>query len=117
MNVVDIVRHKVYDLPVNDFDLEMGISEAESVIKNYCNVPYVPSELYFVWANIACDILRANHSNASTSTSIPNGEIASITIGDVSITRGGDLSTHKISLDNLVLDYKNALNRFRKTRW
>ena len=117
MEVIDMVRHKVYNLTINDFDMKMGIDEAESVIKNYCNLQSIPSELFFVWSNIACDILRANHSSAATTEAIPSNEVGSITVGDISITRASNLSSHKVNLDDLVLDYKNALNRFRKTRW
>ena len=110
----------------------MAIEEVELVIKNYCNINSVPEELKFTWANMTIDLLRYQHeSNLSTEASdniddINIRDVSSLKIGDTSVNLGsGSISNaHNIAmrsrypnLDEIIMNYKSQLQRFRKMVW
>lgn len=109
--VREILIRKLEGQPFNDGELDTALEEVEQCIKNYCNRSSVPDALRFTWANMAADLLRATGGGSAT---IPAGEIASISVGDVTVTRkrSGDAE-----LGELVSSYRSQLNAFRRMRW
>lgn len=107
----EILVSKVEQLAVGEEELDAALEEVEQCIKNYCNRSLVPDGLRFTWANMAADILRAT-PRASGGDSIPANEIASVTVGDVTVTR-----RRSRSLDDVLLAYNPQLNNFRRPRW
>lgn len=112
--------------------LQDSIDETELCILNYCNISLVPPELKFVWTNLTVDYLRwlmatANENHSAEETSSGNTFVSSINEGDVSVSflESSNSQTTKNSaahdmngaLDNLLLNYESALNRFRKVVW
>lgn len=117
MSALDILKSKVKNTNLTDEDYEAASKEAEQTIKNFCNISTVPSDLEYVWANIAADILRSSSSFADPSNPIPADEIGSISVGDVSITRSSRKSGHSVDLDSFILNYKSILLKYRLLRW
>ena len=95
---------------------EMALSEAEQIIKNYCNRPFVPWQLNFAWAGIAHDIVQARYIQKKAD-GIPDNEVASIRAGDMTISRGAEFISHRINLDEITKIYASELNPYRRFRW
>ncbi len=110
-SVREILIRKLDGLPFTDGQLDTALEEVEQCIKTYCNLSAVPDALRFTWANMACDRLRAS---AGVSAGIPDNEIASIAVGDVTVTRKRAAA---LDLDAIVLSYRAQLNAFRRMRW
>lgn len=95
----------------------LALEEVEQFIKNYCNINSIPSEMNFIWANMAFDLLNGAYLSAdiiSSSESIRPCEVTSFSAGDMSVSRGSDTMAHKVDLDSLLFNYKDQLNRFRR---
>jgi hypothetical protein len=110
-SVREILIRKLDGLPFTEGQLDTALEEVEQCIKTYCNISAVPDALRFTWANMAADILRAA---AGVSAGIPANEIASIAVGDVTVTRKRSAA---LDLDDLVLSYRAQLNQFRRFAW
>lgn len=133
MTVLDIVKAKVYNPAIAEFDMEIAIAEVEQVIKNYCSLEIVPDELKYTWANMAVDLLlysyQTNVADAEVVgdiSEIDSADISSLSVGDiqVGIGKGGSsgarskaLSSHKPRLDELVMNYTSQLKKFRRMVW
>lgn len=130
--------HEVPFIPETDPkepDLEMEIEEVEQAILNYCNITVVPTDLRYVWANMIVDYLTwVDAQNETNTSSGGSGEVSSTpvylssikegstTIGFSADTNGqtsNALNAHTIkgALDAVVMNYKDALNKFRKVAW
>ena len=117
-------------------DVQDAVDQAESTILNYCNISEVPSPLKFVWSSMALDILRWQYGlNASSPSATGTGSekpvlptvITGITEGDASVSLAVDTESQRVkdsrahnlssTIDGMVLDYVNQLNRFRRMSW
>lgn len=114
--------------------LDEPIDEVRQAICNYCNIDFVPAELKYVWANMAVDYFRwvdslaASHSAGAIlpGKSVPS-RVSSLKEGDTTIGFNADTSSqfsqagnaHAIGavLDQVVMNYRDQLNRFRKVVW
>lgn len=99
---------------------EMALEETGQFIRNYCNRDCIPSEMNFIWANMALDLLNGAYITPNlidSSEAIRPCEVSSFSAGDMSVSRGSDTMAHKVNLDNLLLNYRDQLNRFRLMYW
>ena len=112
-----LVSHKLRDNSISKDIICMAIEEAEQVIKNYCNLREVPTELAFTWANMACDIVKSY--NAEETGEPVNGGPASVSMGDttVSISNSRSGTGHVVDLDGLIQNYREQLQKFRRVKW
>ena len=103
------------------------VEEVEVAILNYCNILQVPTELKFVWMNMVLDyykwITQTSKANANNSgeNSTPT-YLSSIKEGDTSLNfaeadPNKEAHVQAKVLDRIVLNYEDALNRFRKVVW
>ena len=128
MTVNEIVRTKIKDEAITELDIQLAVSEVEEVIKNYCNIDTIPEALKFTWANMSVDLVRYQHeSNISADdvlAGIDASDVSNLKIGDTQIAlqgnnseRGKTLKSHRPNLDQIVMNNKQQLNRFRRMVW
>lgn len=132
MNILEIVNIKTSNMDISEPEKILAIDEVEQVIKNYCNIDAVPEELKFTWANMSIDLLRYNYESnlpadgGGTGDSVSVGDISSLKIGDTTINLGSGSSTnshnraiksHLPNLDEIIMNNKAQLQRFRRMVW
>ena len=128
MTVNEIVRAKIKNEAITELDIQLAINEVEEVIKNYCNIDTIPDALKFTWANMSVDLVRYQYeSNISADdvlAGIDASDISNLKIGDTQIAlqgnnseRGKTLKSHRPNLDQIVMNNKQQLNRFRRMVW
>jgi hypothetical protein len=128
MTVNEIVRAKIKDEAITELDIQLAVSEVEEVIKNYCNIDTIPDALKFTWANMSVDLVRYQYeSNISADdvlAGIDASDVSNLKIGDTQIAlqgnnseRGKTLKSHRPNLDQIVMNNKQQLNRFRRMVW
>lgn len=126
MSIVEIVRSKVKYKDITNLEIEVAINEVKQTILNYCNLEYMPKELDYTCANMVADLVRYNYisSGNSENSENTNADISSLKIGDTNISlgtpetaEGNIVKSHVPNLDEIVLNYKSQLNKFRKMVW
>lgn len=128
MTVYEIVRAKIKDVAITEPDIQLAVDEVEEVIKNYCSIDEVPEGLKYTWANMSVDLVRYQYeSNISTDdvlAGIDASDVSNLKIGDTQIAlqgnnseRGKTLKSHRPNLDQIVMNNKAQLNRFRRMVW
>jgi hypothetical protein len=128
MTVNEIVRAKIKDEAITELDIQLAIDEVEEVIKNYCNIDTIPDALKFTWANMAVDLIRyqyeSNIGEDDVLAGIDASDVSNLKIGDTQIAlqgnnseRGKILKSHRPDLDQIVMNNKQQLNRFRRMVW
>ena len=116
MNAREILEIKVASLSsLSPGDIDLGLAEAEQYVKTYCHRRDIPADLAFTVANLAADILRAQHPESSAAFSM--AEVGSISVGDVSVQRNPEFVKKSVPLSETVLSYHDILNKFRKIAW
>lgn len=91
--------------------LEFIIEDVIETIKNYCNIPSVPSGLVNTAYRMAMDLYK-NENIGDSSISI--GQVSSISAGDTSTSYKSSTAEFK---DHIMKDYKSQLNKYRKVAW
>ena len=133
--IKDIIKAKLgIDTP-SDTLLNYNVDEIEQTIKNYCNLDYVPKELTYTFVNMVCDLNTYDSQVVQDNTPSEDGNedisispsgVNSVRVGNTTIsfgsgsdtsTRNRALRSHQANLDQLILDYKSQLNKFRKMVW
>ena len=139
MTVLEITLAKVKALvdsgAVTEVDVQLAIDEVELVIRNYCNIEEtsnIPEALSFTWANMAVDLLKYTYetnrtdAGAGGTTEVDASEVSSLKIGDTQISLGGSgsasqrsriLRSHVAVLDQLTMNHREQLNKFRRVVW
>lgn len=115
-SAADILRAKLEGQEIPATVQSLALGEAEQLIKNYCNRPFVPWQLNYTWANMAQDIIKGRYTQTGPGE-IPDHEIASIRAGDMTVNRGADFVAHRVNVDDLTRIYSAELNNFRRFRW
>ncbi len=127
-HVKQIVEVKFDTLDVNETHVNLVIDEIETVILNYCNILEVPHALRFTWANMTVDLVKyeieANRTD-ELDTMFDARDVSIIHVGDTEIDFRGlgntvknrILKSHDAALDDIVMNYQQQLNRFRKMVW
>lgn len=106
------------------------INEVEQAILNYCCIPEVPDALCYTWANMVFDLYQYQNAvniglagdDDDMVTTILNGNFGTIDMGD-SMWKQGEadmsspyyrgISAHSGNLDDVLMNYRAQLNRFR----
>lgn len=135
--IADIVKTQLgVDTPSEPL-LNLTIDEVEQEIKNFCNIKEVPRELTHTFANIVVDLFRYRQEfiNATKKPvegeddddiTINEGNMNSIRVGDTTITFGSgsdtmvynkNMRSHQANLDDVILNYKAQLKKFRRMVW
>lgn len=131
MTVLEIVKTKLQPAAPRDEELLLVIEEIEQTIKNFCNIETVPEALKFVEANMAVDLQNyylaiSNTSGTGDVQDIDVSEINSLRIGDTTIGLGNGSDTNVIAkakkshvpnLDQIVMNYREQLCKFRRMVW
>ena len=131
--VVKIVKAKnkrITDMEkggLNDEDILMNVQEVEQTILNYCQIPRVPTQLNYVWANMTVDLIlysiEMNNKPKDPLDGLDVSDLSSVKIGDTSVfigdkyrsnQRSRTLQSHNANLDELVMNYTKQLNQFRR---
>ena len=128
MTILEIVQAKIKNEAITELDIQLAVMEVEEVIKNYCNIDQVPEALKYTWANMSVDLVRYQYeSNISADdvlAGIDASDVSNLKIGDTQIAlqgnnseRGKTLKSHRPNLDQIVMNNKQQLNRFRRMVW
>ena len=117
-SVLNIVRLR---LGISDQDelITSYIEEIGERIKHYCNNSEIPDGLKSTWASMVIDALRIEQPNLEGVEDTTSGG-ESIKIGDTSVSpAAGSVLTNasKSVIDQVVLNYRVDLNRYRRLRW
>ena len=114
----DIIKAKTSGMDLQDIDIDLAMEEVEVAFKNYCNRNDIPARARFLLANLAVDLLKSQHAaDGNDGSDIPAGELGSITVDDVSLSFDASKRSHVVNLDDILLNYREQLNQFRKMRW
>lgn len=99
--------------------VETYIDEIGRRILHYCNLSEIPAGLKMTWSSMVIDALRIEQPNMDgIEETTVGGE--SVKIGDTSVSpASGSTLTNatKSVIDQVVLNYRVDLHRFRKLRW
>ena len=133
LEVVSIVKAKnkrITDTTnggLSDEDILLNVKEVEQSILNYCQIPRVPTQLRFVWANMSVDLIlyliEVNNKPEDPMDGLDVSDLSSVKIGDTSVfigdkyrsnQRSRTLQSHNANLDELVMNYTKQLNQFRR---
>ena len=131
--VVEIIKAKnkrITDLEnggLLDDEILLNVKEVEQSILNYCQIPRVPPQLNFVWANMTVDLIlysiEMNNKPEDPLDSLDVSDLSSVKIGDTSVYVGDKyrsnmrsriLQSHNANLDEIVMSYTKQLNQFRR---
>ena len=112
---------------LDDEQILLIIKEVEQSIKNYCQIPRVPTQLHYVWANMAVDLtlyfIEVNNTPEDPMDGLDVSDLSSVKVGDTSVyigdkyrsnQRSRTLQSHEANLDEIVMAYTKQLNQFRR---
>ena len=112
---------------LTDEDILLNVKEVEQSILNYCQIPRVPSQLHFVWANMSVDLIlysiEMNNTPEDPLDGLDVSDLSSVKVGDTSVfigdkyrsnMRSRTLQSHNANLDEIVMNYTKQLNQFRR---
>ena len=112
---------------MDDEGILLAVKEVEQSILNYCQIPGVPPQLHFVWANMSVDLLlyqlESNYTPTDPLDGLDVSDLSSVKVGDTSVYigdkyrsnhRSRTLQSHNANLDELVMNYTKQLNQFRR---
>lgn len=133
LEVVKIVKAKnkrITDMErggLNDEEILLNVKEVEQSILNYCQIPRVPPQLHYVWANMSVDLIlyfiEINNTPEDPLDGLDVSDLSSVKVGDTSVyigdkyrsnQRSRTLQSHKVNLDEIVMGYTKQLNQFRR---
>lgn len=133
LEVIKIVKAKnkrITDIEnggLDDEQILLNVREVEQTILNYCQIPRVPPQLHFVWANMSVDLIlyliEINNTPKDPLDALDVSDLSSIKVGDTSVyigdkyrsnQRSRTLQSHNANLDELVMAYTKQLNQFRR---
>lgn len=120
-NVLDVVKLRLgISDDSKDALIDSYVQEIGQRILHYCNLPEIPDGLAHTWASMVVDAVRVDlPQDERIAATVGGGE--SVKIGDTSVTSGGSgggvSNTSKSVIDQVVLNYRIDLNRYRRMRW
>lgn len=133
LEVVKIVKAKnkrITDMDnggLTDDEILINVKEVEQSILNYCQIPRVPPQLHFVWANMSVDLIlyliEINNKPEDPLDGLDVSDLSSVKVGDTSVyigdkyrsnIRSRTLQSHNANLDEIVMGYTKQLNQFRR---
>jgi hypothetical protein len=112
---------------LSDDEILLSVKETEQSILNYCQIPQVPPQLHYVWANMSVDLIlyliEMNNTPEDPLDGLDVSDLSSVKIGDTSVYIGDKyrsnqrsriLQSHNANLDEIVMNYTKQLNQFRR---
>lgn len=130
VNLVKAKNKRITDMEnggLDDESILLNVKEVEQTILNYCQIPRVPPQLHFVWANMSVDLIlyliEMNNKPEDPLDSLDVSDLSSVKVGDTSVYVGDKyrsnlrsriLQSHNANLDELVMNYTKQLNQFRR---
>lgn len=130
MKLVKAKNKRIADMEnggLDDENILLNVKEVEQTILNYCQIPRVPPQLHFVWANMSVDLIlyliEMNNTPEDPLDALDVSDLSSVKVGDTSVYVGDKyrsnlrsriLQTHNANLDELVMNYTKQLNQFRR---
>ena len=133
LEVVKIVKSKNKRITnmenggLDDESILLNVKEVEQTILNYCQIPRVPPQLHYVWANMTVDLalylIEMNNTSEDPLDGLDVSDLSSIKVGDTSVfigdkyrsnQRSRTLQSHNANLDEIVMNYTKQLNQFRR---
>lgn len=112
---------------LNDEEILLNVKEVEQSILNYCQIPRVPPQLHYVWANMSVDLIlyfiEINNTPEDPLDGLDVSDLSSVKVGDTSVyigdkyrsnQRSRTLQSHNANLDEIVMGYTKQLNQFRR---
>ena len=130
VNLVKAKNKRITDMENGGLDDErilLNVTEVEQPILHYCQIPRVPPQLHFVWANMSVDLIlyliEMNNKPEDPLDSLDVSDLSSVKVGDTSVYVGDKyrsnlrsriLQSHNANLDELVMNYTKQLNQFRR---
>lgn len=130
VNLVKAKNKRITDMEnggLDDESILLNVKEVEQTILNYCQIPRVPPQLHFVWANMSVDLIlyliEMNNKPEDPLDSLDVSDLSSVKVGDTSVYVGDKyrsnlrsriLQSHNTNLDELVMNYTKQLNQFRR---
>ena len=130
MKIIKAKNKRITDMDhggMTDDQIMLNMLEVEQSILNYCQIPGVPPQLNFVWANMAVDLILYNIEMNNTPEDPLDGldvsDLSSVKVGDTSVFIGDKyrsnlrsriLQTHNANLDEIIMGYTKQLNQFRR---
>ena len=133
LEVVKIIKAKnkritqIENGGMEDDEILLNVKEVEQSILNYCQIPRVPSQLHYVWANMCVDLIlyliEMNNKPEDPLDAIDVSDLSSVKVGDTSVYVGDKyrsnmrsriLQSHNANLDEIVMSYTKQLNQFRR---
>jgi len=113
--VLHIIKTRI-ETDDKDALIETYTREIGQRILHYCQRRDIPKALHWVWASMVIDALKVEQSDYF------GGDIdgVNIKIGDTSVgpaNASGVTATNKDAIEDVVLNYKADLHRYRKMRW
>lgn len=112
---------------LSDDEILLNVKEVEQSILNYCQIPRVPPQLHYVWANMSVDLIlyfiEMNNKPEDPLDGLDVSDLSSIKVGDTSVyigdkyrsnIRSRTLQSHNANLDEIVMGYTKQLNQFRR---
>lgn len=104
--------------------IDTYIAEIGLRIQHYCNIRNIPDALLYTWASMVIDAVRVDQAADDQIAATVGGGGVTVKIGDTSVTSGGSggssdglSNTGKSVIDQIVLNYRVDLNRYRRMRW
>lgn len=94
-----------------DFILEFAIERVEEVIKNYCNIKEIPTELNNTVISMTMELYRIENFGSEGEAK----DIKSIQVGDTTTTF--ESKSNKDTSKELLKNYKAQIDPFRNLRW
>lgn len=122
MNLINEIKLRLgIDGTKYDGLIESYLNQVKAKVLAYCNLTELPAALNYVLVSMAVDLLRIEGSGViSDVAGINEKEVAEIQRGDVRIRygQGGTETTSRSKrvIDELVLEYRQELNRYRRLR-
>ncbi|MNW48268.1 hypothetical protein D3C74_256260 [compost metagenome] len=119
--VLDIIKPRLQLTDTtHDALLLSYIREIGRRILHFCNITDIPDDLSDVWSSMVMDAVRVELPNVDDINESTGGA-DNVKIGDTSVapasTSSGLSNTAKSVIDQVVLNYRIDLVRYRKLRW
>lgn len=95
------------------------IDEIGNRILHYCNLTEMPAGLKSTWASMVIDALRIEQPNLTGIVETSGGG-ETVKIGDTSVSPASSselTNASKSVIDQVVLNYRVDLHRYRRVRW
>lgn len=129
MKIEEILDYKLTKLlkdkakDVTDKDRSYILNQSKSKIQAYCHINNIPESIYYIWCDIAIEVLKQVDSSLFNKDIMSDEELAkrvnNIKVGDTNIAiSSANENNSKINtgnnIDDILLSFSKQLQNFRK---